>query len=544
MLRLRPRLVASLALLALCAGASAPAAGEAPGLATELVVGGFTLPVFATAPAGDDRIFVLEQNSGLIRIGQGGAILPTPFLDVKPKLTSGGERGLLGLAFHPDYGVNGRFYVSYNDLAGDVVLERYLVDPLDPNRALPGSGELLLTLVKPFTQHNAGMLAFSPLDHMLVMSTGDGGSGGDPLDNAQDLSSLLGKLLRIDVDGPFPYGIPGNNPFVGTPGAAPEIYAYGLRNPWRFSFDRQTGAILVADVGQNDREEIDFIRGHSPGGQNFGWRCMEGTACTHIGTCACPVPLVVAPIHEFDHNEGCAIIGGYVYRGRAIPGLKGHYFFGDYCTSRVWSFEIVSGQAVGLVDHTQELNPPGGTLGFITSFGEDGAGELLVVGYMGDIRRVVQAEVDPDCDGDGVPDAEEIATGTAFDVNADGIPDACQLQLTGSDMVKGQIATLDFVGAAPSQPLAWFGSIRGIGPGPCFFGGSLCLDLLPFNYGSGTPEVLLMGITFADAQGHGSFPFFVPTVLPGTDEVAFQLVAAAGMQSVKSNPIQKVLQDP
>lgn len=522
-------------------------AGEPFALSTELVVSGLDSPTFVTAPEGDSRLFVLEQNSAQIRIVRGHSILDEPFLDLSDLVMGGGEGGLLCLAFHPDYAENGRLFVTYTDLSDDIVLASYQVDPGDPDHAVANSGRVLLDIPKPFSQHNGGMIAFSPLDGTLFMSTGDGGAGGDPFNHAQDLSSLLGKLLRIDVDVGGLYAIPADNPFVSDPTAAPEIYAYGLRNPWRFSFDRRSGAILIGDVGQEGREEINLIRGGHPGGQNFGWRCMEGTTCTGAGAgaCGCPAPDTVAPIHEYDHNEGCAVMGGYVYRGDALPEIRGRYFFADYCTSRVWSAEIPSATAIAdLQEHTLALNPAGGTLGFITSFGLDGDRELLIVGETGVIHRVVPAEPNPDCDGDGVDDAQEIALGSAFDVNADAIPDDCQLLLTANGLVVGQLATLDFFGAAPFQPLAWFASWRGTGNGPCLFGGALCLDLLPVSLGGGQFGVPLLGFTTADAQGHGSLSFVVPDDVPGDGTIAFQALAAAGAQSVKSNPILKLITAP
>ncbi|RKY19335.1 MAG: sugar dehydrogenase [Planctomycetota bacterium] len=510
-------------------------------LSSEVVASGLTLPVYATAPAGDERLFVLEQNTGRIQLVKAGEVQPTPFLDLSAQLLSGGERGLLCLAFHPAYDVNGRFYVTSNVLNGDLVLQRFLVDPLDPDRGLLASAETLLALPQPFPQHNGSMIAFGPTDGLLYMSTGDGGSFNDPFDNAQDLTSLLGKLLRLDVDGPFPYGIPAANPFVTEPGARDEIFAYGLRNPWRFSLDARNGAVFIGDVGQGGREEVDLIRPNSPGGQNFGWRCAEGTLCTELGACACPEPQLVDPIYEFDHNEGCSIIGGYVYRGSDIPELQGTYFFGDYCTSRVWSFTVEAGVAVEVQERTLELSPPGGSLGFITSFGRDGRGELLIVGYLGEIRRVTPAPLVADCDGDGISDADELAAGNAFDVNANGVPDECEQLLTGTTFVEGQPAQLDLIGAQPRQPLAWFVSLRGIGPGPCFLGGSICMDLKPFNVGGPAPDLLLLAITLADASGAASLPFIVP---PGIPSAAFQVLLANGQNSSKSNPIQKLVQGP
>jgi glucose/arabinose dehydrogenase len=530
-------------LLTLVALAPFARAGD-PLLSTELVVSGLSLPVYATAPAGDDRLWVLEQNSGRIQLVKNGAVQPTPFLELGPQSLGGGERGLLCMAFHPQYALNGRFYVTYNALNGDLVLSRFLVDAGDPDLGNLASEEVLLALPQPFPQHNGSMIAFGPNDGLLYMSTGDGGDSNDPFDNGQDLTSYLGKLLRIDVDGPFPYGIPANNPFVGNPAALDEIFAYGLRNPWRFSIDPANGGIHIADVGQQLSEEVDFIRPNSPGGQNFGWRCAEGTICTGLGTCACPEPAIVDPIHEYDHNDGCAIIGGNVYRGTGVPGLGGTYFFGDYCTSKVWSFEQQAGQVVNLKDRTIELSPAGGSLGFVTSFGVDGDGELLIVGYIGEIRRVIPAPSVADCDEDGTPDADEIAAGTAFDVNLNGVPDECEPGLGGTSLVKGQQATLAHIGAQPGQPLAWFASLRGIGEGPCYFNGNVCMDLLPFNVGGPGPDIFLVAITLSNAEGQASISFHVPTEDLGTDEVAFQVLKAAGQNSTKSNAIQKVLQDP
>ena len=513
-------------------------------LSSEVVVEGLILPVYVTAPDRDERLFVLEQISGHVKLVKDGVIEPEPFLDLGSELTIGGERGLLCLAFHPDYDVNGRFYVTYNGAGGDLVLARFLVDPLDPDRALPGSREIIMSLPQPFPQHNGSMITFGD-DGLFYMSTGDGGSGGDPFDNAQNLSSLLGKLLRIDVDGAFPYTIPPNNPFIGVPGAREEVLAYGLRNPWRFSLDAQSGLAIIGDVGQNLIEEVSVMR-TDVGGANFGWRCAEGTLCTGLGTCSCPEPDVVDPIHEYSHDDGCAIVGGYVYRGDAIAGLRGDYLFADYCTDRVWSFRPTPNGPIGFTERTFELSPPGGAFGFITSFGLDGFGELLIVAYEGVVYRVTEAPPIPDCDGDGISDEDEIAGGTAFDANANGLPDDCEVLLVGTPLIEDQLATLDFVGAAPNQPLAWFASLRGIGFGPCYFGGSLCLDLLPHLLVPGQPPgVYLLTISAADAQGAGSLSFVVPDVsMIPSPIAAFQVVAADGLESVKSNPIQKTLQGP
>lgn len=539
MTRLPSRRAASGLLGALLLLAPVLRAGD-PLLATELVVEGIHFGTGLASIPGDDRIFVLEQHSGRIELIKDGVIQPTPFLGLFGQVQSGGERGLLGMAFHPDYATNGRFYVAHNDLTGAVVLRRFLVDPMNEDVGLLASGETLLTVPKPFIQHNGGTLAFGP-DGLLYMSLGDGGSANDPFDNAQDLGSLLGKILRLDVDSAFPYAIPADNPFVGVAGAREEIFAYGFRNPWRFSIDPTDGALLIGDVGQELREEIDYIAPATMG-QNFGWRCAEGSLCTNLGTCLCPEPAIEAPIHEYDHDDGCAVIGGHVYRGSAIPELEGHYLFGDYCTGKVWSFELQNGAAVNLVDRTTELNPPGGALGFISSFGVDGDGELLILGYQGKLWRVVSGEPEPDCDEDGIPDEDEILLGTAFDVNLNDVPDACELLLAGSAFVQGQPASMDFVGGDPFMPVAWFVSARGIGPGPCYFTPPLCLDLLPFDYGSGFPEVPLLLLAGTDAQGASSLQFVVPTGNLGTDKVAIQILTISDGQKVKSNPIQRTIQ--
>jgi glucose/arabinose dehydrogenase len=363
--------------------ALALAAGQALAqLTSELVSDGFDLPTFVTSPPGEtDRLFVLEQN-GLIRIISGGSILPTPFLDLDaliPDVSGNDERGLLGLAFHPDYADNGFFYVNYIDLDNNTVIARYSVSS-DPDVADPGSEAVILPVDQPANNHNGGMLAFSRQDGYLYIGLGDGGGAGDPLGNGQNTSVLLGKILRIDVDSGSPYAIPPDNPFVGVPGAQEEIWAYGLRNPYRFSFDRQNGDLYIGDVGQSSYEEIDYQPASSGGGEDYGWNIMEGLHCYNPPT-GCDETGLVLPIHEYDHSgPKCSVTGGYVYRGAAIPDLVGTYFFADFCSDQIWSFHAVSGAVTHLQERTAELTPESGDpITNISSFGEDGAGELYIV---------------------------------------------------------------------------------------------------------------------------------------------------------------------
>jgi glucose/arabinose dehydrogenase len=331
------------------------------------------------SPAGDfDRLFVVEQNTARIKIIKNGVVLATPFLDVNALAGQGGEQGLLGLAFHPDYTNNGRFFINYTDNSGNTQVVEYQVSG-DPDIANPVPVKTILSIIQPFSNHNGGNMAFGP-DGKLYIGTGDGGSANDPGNRAQDGLTNLGKMLRLDVDLAAPY-IPADNPFVGNPTVNDEIWALGLRNPWRFSFDRETGDLYIGDVGQFAREEIDFQPSTSTGGENYGWRCMEGLGCTGLSGCTCNAAGLTLPIHEFTHAGGnCSVTGGYAYRGSAMGGLAGTYFFGDYCSSKIWSFRFEAGVVVEFTDRTAELEPAGAlTINSITSFGEDAAGELYIV---------------------------------------------------------------------------------------------------------------------------------------------------------------------
>jgi glucose/arabinose dehydrogenase len=332
---------------------------------------------------GSQRLFVVEQN-GKIRIIQNGVTLPTPFLDISNKVLCCGERGLLGLAFHPNYASNGDFYLNYTRQSdGDTVIARYTVSNSDPNLADVNSESILLTVDQPFTNHNGGQLLFSPVDGYLYIGMGDGGSADDPLNHAQNINTLLGAMLRLDVDSAFPYAIPPGNPFVGTNGLD-EIWAYGLRNPWRFSFDRQNGDLYIGDVGQNLWEEVDYQRAGTPGGINYGWRCKEGSH-EYIFSGDCLTADLTDPIVEYDHNVGRSITGGFVYRGQNFPNFVGRYFYADYVTGKIWSLYKTGSNPDTWSDPTLELSS--GLL--ISAFGEDENGEIYVVDRSGGtIRRL------------------------------------------------------------------------------------------------------------------------------------------------------------
>ena len=385
--------------IALLIGAAAAPGAHAVDIALNQFATGLTLPV-TIANAGDSRLFVVEKG-GTIRIVQSnGTVLGTAFLDISALVSASAsnqfsEQGLLGLAFHPNYASNGFFYVNYTDLAGDTQVVRYHVSG-NPDVADPLSNTPVLSQSQPFANHNGGGLIFGP-DGFLYISLGDGGSGCDPGDRAQDPTTKLGKLLRIDVDSGSPYAIPPSNPFAGSMTAAEEIWDLGLRNPWRFSFDRSTGDLFIADVGQNRLEEVDFEPAGGSGGVNYGWDCFEAndpsslppSSCTTMATCA-PSSLFTFPVHQYDHSGSrCSITGGFIYRGVQSPTLNGHYFFADFCSSDIYSLTTPDGGT------TWNLNSFGQVVAGLspTTFGEDSAGEVYVTGFNGNLYRI--AEVVP-----------------------------------------------------------------------------------------------------------------------------------------------------
>jgi glucose/arabinose dehydrogenase len=340
-----------------------------------------------TAPANDtSRLFIVEQG-GLIRIFDvtTSLLLATPFLNISGLVSTVGERGLLGMAFDPQYNANGKFYVYYTNTAGNIVIARYLRNAADPNLADSSSATPLLTVDHPnFSNHNGGMLAFGP-DGCLYAGVGDGGGSGDPNNNGQNRFSLLGKLVRLDPNTGGPCSNVISNPFLLGVGA-PELWSLGLRNPWRFSFDRQTGDLYIGDVGENAREEIDVAVAPNAGRQaNYGWRLMEGFLCFNPSSNCNPGGLTL-PVLDYSHvNDACAVTGGYVYRGSALPAMQGTYFYADFCAGFVRSFRYQNGQPTAQTEWPL-LSPPGK---FVTSFGEDAVGELYVVTQGGGLFKFV-----------------------------------------------------------------------------------------------------------------------------------------------------------
>jgi glucose/arabinose dehydrogenase len=357
-----------------------PTGGPPPPLTLSPVVSGLSSPDDLQFPNdGTGRMFVVQQP-GSIRIVLNGTLLATAFLDLTSKVDFGGEKGLLGLAFHPQFPQNHLFYVHYDRVSSgqmQSVIAEYQVSPSDPNQADPNSERSLLTVDQPFPNHKGGQLAFGP-DGFLYIGLGDGGSEGDPLHNGQNLQTLLGKMLRIDVDhrsGTLQYAIPPSNPFAAG-GGLPEIGAYGLRNPWRFSFEPGAGRLFCGDVGQDTYEEIDILQS----GKNYGWSVMEGMHCFNPAS-GCNMTGLTLPIAEYTHAEGDAVMGGYVYKGAAIPSLSGAYIFGDFGSGTIW--ELTEAPA-GTWTRTKLLS----TGRNISSFGQDVAGEIYVVDYSGSILKL------------------------------------------------------------------------------------------------------------------------------------------------------------
>ncbi len=443
---MRKTLIAALA-LAISSSAFAGTTAIKPKL---VLASGLTYPTFLTAAPGDEtRLFVIEKR-GLIRIidisTATPTLLTTAFLNIDALVTGGAsvsdEQGLLGMAFDPDYTNNGQFYVYYTTTLN--IVARYTRSATNPNVA-NATGVIMMSWADPYTNHNGGMLAFRPGTRDLYFGTGDGGSANDPAGNAQNLSSRLGKMHRITptVGGVSPYyTIPANNPFMGGGTTADDtIWSYGLRNPWRWSFDRDNGDIYIGDVGQNAVEEIDYEAVTAAGGRNYGWRCTEGTSCTGLSGCTCNGATLTAPVRTHTHSAagGYCITGGYVYRGCAMPDMQGIYFYADYSSNNSWSFRMVGGAVTEFVTRNTELQTAigGQAVNQIASFGEDGNGELYIVDHGGGIYKIVPASGEVTCpepnpadlNGDGVVNGSDMTIilscwgAPCADINGDGTTD-------------------------------------------------------------------------------------------------------------------------
>jgi glucose/arabinose dehydrogenase len=383
-------------------------------LSTELVASGLNRPIYVAAPPGDARLFIVEQ-SGVIKLLKNGSVLATPFMDISSiVLTTSAysEQGLLGLAFDPDFATNRRFYVHYTNLDGNTTIARYEVDSGNPDVADLSTAQIVFAQAQPYANHNGGSINFGP-DGYLYFGLGDGGGAGDPGDRGQDPTTLLGKFICIDVSA-LPYTIPPTNPFVGKATVLDEIWAIGLRNPYRWSFDRSTGDMWIGDVGQASWEEIDFDPAGGAGGVNYGWSLMEGLHC-YDPPVNCGSDTLQLPIYEYSHDAGeCSITGGYVYRGAAIPELQGYYLFGDYCSTRLWALEYDGNEVTTVLDLTADLNP-GGQIDELAGIGEDGDGELYLVDRdaagSGEVYKVIP---DPSGAGDDPAQGSSFRLGPAF----------------------------------------------------------------------------------------------------------------------------------
>lgn len=457
---------------AMVAFAGLGAAQQQP-LATEEVATGLNTPVWVTFAPGDDasRIFVVT-HWGRIRIVDHDVLSPTPFLDVHSIVTwDANEQGLLGMVFHPDYQQNRQFYITYVDRNGDWVLARYLRDPLNPDLADPNSGVILLTIGHPFTWHHGGWMEFGH-DGYLYVATGDGGGVGDPVNGGQRGDTLLGKILRIDVDGGFPYAIPPSNPFVNDPNFLDEIWAYGVRNPWRGDLDDLTGDMWFGDVGQDIWEEVSYAPA-GVGGLNFGWRLMEGTHCYNPANCS--TAGLTLPILDYQHGGfpyRCAVAGGVVYRGRAMATMHGRFFYGDYCSGEVWSTLTDGVSAVDLRDHSADLAVTMGSSRAIIGFGQDADGEIYVCDKNdGSVNRIVPAG----------------------------------LRLRVPQLVAGAPATVDVSGGAPSATVGVAFSLSGLGSTP----------VQPLNVTLSLAQARLLALGGTDATGGASFPLTVPSSAAG-----------------------------
>ncbi len=355
----------------------ADAGGGAPGsMQLEQVGESFRSPVYLAAPVGDARLFVVEQ-AGRIRIMKNGQTLSQPFLDISSRVSSGGERGLLSMAFHPDYRSNGYFFVNFTDTNGNTRVERFRVSA-NPDIADSQSSKLIIGIDQPFGNHNGGLVMFG-LDGYLYVGTGDGGSGGDPKRNGQNPRALLGKMLRLDIDKGDPYAIPSGNPYADGSAGKPEVWAIGLRNPWRFAFDAPSGLLYIADVGQNELEEVDVVPA-SRAGVNYGWNIMEADQCYNSSSCS-KSGLELPKVSYKHMGSACSVTGGFVYRGTKIPAITGHYFYSDYCAGGLRSFRYENSSVANATDWKID------NIGHVVSFGVDASGEMYIIAESGKIYR-------------------------------------------------------------------------------------------------------------------------------------------------------------
>ena len=386
---------------------------EEKNLSSVLIADGYKKPVFITSYPNNAKLLYIVEQAGLIKLINDGKKLSRPFFDINKRVVNpnrpGDERGLLGFAFHPNHTNNGKFYINYMDNDGNTIISEFSTN--SELRANHKSERIILKLKQPYGNHNGGDIQFGP-DGYLYISIGDGGKAGDPLNAGQDLSSLFGKIIRIDIE-QEPYGIPKSNPFFGQKDKREEIWAWGLRNVWRFSFDKQTGDKYLADVGQNKWEEVNFEPASSKGGLNYGWRIMEANHCYDPKE-NCPTEGLIKPIIEYPNDanhpafafriieelsfsetdvEGCSVTGGYVYRGQKIKSMQGQYIFGDYCSGNIWTLKVVNGKAINFKNRTEEINIGGGEFTtYISSFGQDSDGEIYIIDYNGGIYKLIESD--------------------------------------------------------------------------------------------------------------------------------------------------------
>jgi len=502
------------------------------GLNFEPVAGGLEFPVAIThAGDGSHRLFLTLQR-GRVLIHNGTQVLPDPFLDIRPRVSCCGERGLLSIAFHPNYETNGFFFANYTNTDGNTVVSRFQRSP-NPNIADPASEVILLTVEQPFSNHNGGQLQFGP-DGFLYIALGDGGSAGDPGNRAQNLGTWLGKILRIDINAGAGFGVPASNPFVATEGARPEIWALGLRNPWRFSFDRQTGDMFIGDVGQNSVEEIDFQRASSAGGENYGWRALEGSRCFNPPA-GCQSAAFTGPILEYAHvgGGGCggSVTGGYRYRGPQYPQLNGIYFYADYCRARLYAASESSGRWTA--ESPRQV-------GFsITAFGEDESGELYFADHAGGaVYRITASHPSPSLLS--LSPASTMAGGAGFSLTVTGsnfVPGA-EVRWNGSTRPTTFISNSQLQAAISAADIAAGGSVQisVFNPPP---GGGLAQPVV-FEISASpgvSPLILSGGVVEAAGYRHAT------GLAPGTIAAVFGERLSSRTEPALSTPLPELLAD-